>query len=139
MGPRSEQEAIAAKLAAERAAREAEEARKREIMRQIKTLEDERDECESLIGSFSSLQAQVQASSIQLGNLKIRAMHPEMGLFSGVTAAATEEGISNVAESLAVKAGVISEVAAAIGSQIGMLHSHIMELNSRISSLKAGL
>ncbi len=42
---RSEQDAMAAKLAAERAAREAEEARRRDIMEKIQLLEDEINEC----------------------------------------------------------------------------------------------
>lgn len=136
-GPRSEQEAIAAKLAAERAAREAEEARKREIMRQIKILEDEKAECEELIDSFSSLRSQV--SMIQVASLKMLITHPETELFMGVTAAATEEGISGMEESLVKKESAITEVDAAIGSQIGQLNSYIMELNSRIRGLEAGL
>lgn len=41
-----EQDAMVAKLEAERAAREAEEARKREVMAKIQLLEDEISECQ---------------------------------------------------------------------------------------------
>ncbi len=125
--PRSEQEK-------ERAAKEA---IRREIMEKINALEDEKAECEELIDSFSSLRSQV--SMIQVASLKMLITHPETELFLGVTAAATEEGISGMEESLAKKESAITEVDAAIGSQIGKLNSYIMELNSRIRGLEAGL
>lgn len=126
-GPRSDQEK-------ERAAKEA---IRREIMEKINALKDEKAECKELIDSFSSLQGQV--SAIQLGRLNMLITHPETELFMGVTAAATEEGISGMEESLAKKANVIAEVDAAIDSQIGQLNSYITELNNRIKGLEAGL
>ncbi len=136
---RSEQDAMAAKLAAERAAREAEEARRRDIMEKIQLLEDEINECQGLISSFSGLKGQVGMLISRMNEYKAMNLEADRNSFFGMTASAVYEGMTSARSAMGESAGSFSEVESAIGSQIGMLSSYVMELRSRISSLQAGL
>ena len=138
-GTRSEQEAMAMKLAAERVAREAEEAHRRDIMEKILILENEITECRELISSFSSLRGQVEGSASRMSSMNIQELYPAVTSFFGVTASATEDGILGAMNSIISKAEVIYNVDSAIGTQIGRLEWHIKDLNSRINALKEGL
>lgn len=135
----SEQETKVAKLAAERAAREAEEVRKREIMAKIQLLENEIRECQNLIASFGGLRGQAGMLISQVNRCKTMNLEADINAFSGITASAVHEGIEDARSDIGERANDFSSVETAIGTQIGLLESYIMELRSRINSLQAGL
>lgn len=138
-GVRSEQEATEARLAAERAAREAEEARKREIMEKIQLLEDEISKCQGLIASFGGLKGQVGMLISQVNGCKTMNLEADMNAFSGITASAVNAGIAGAQSAMGERTNDFSNVEATIGTQVGLLESYIMELRSRIVSLRASL
>lgn len=139
VGERSEQEAIVAKLAAERAAREAEEARRREIVGKIQLLENEINKCQGLIVSFSGLRGQVAILISQVNGCKTMNLEADMNSFFGITASAVNEGIEGARSGMIERISDFSNVEAAIETQVGLLKSYILELKSRIGSLQASL
>lgn len=138
-GAGSEQDAMAVKLAAEQAAREAEEARKREIMAKIQLFEDEISECQGLITTFNGLKGQVRMLISQVNRCKTMDLEADMNAFSGITASAVNEGLEGAQAGMGERTSDFSNVEAAIGTQVGLLESYIMELRSQIVSLRASL
>lgn len=138
-GAGSERDAMAAKLEAERAAREAEEARKREVMAKIQLLEDEISKCQGLITSFNGLKGQVEMIISQVNGCKTMNLEADMNVFSGITASAVNEGIEDARSDMGERTSDFSNVEAAIGTQVGLLESYIVELRSQIRSLRASL
>lgn len=135
----SERDAMAAKQEAERAAREAEEARKREVMAKIQLLEDEISECQGLITSFNGLKGQVGMLISQVNGCKTMNLEADMNVFSGIMASAVNEGIEGARSDMGERTSDFSNVEAAIGTQVGLLESYIVELSSQIRSLQASL
>lgn len=138
-GARSEKGVIAAKPATEQAAKAAEEARKREVMAKIQLFESEIRECQDLIASFGGLKGQVGMLISQVNGYKTMNLETNMNAFSGITASAVNEGIENAQSDMGERTSDFSNVEAAIGTQVGLLESYIMELRSRIGSLQASL
>lgn len=134
-GPRSEQEAIAEKRARE----EAERARKAEIQEMIDQWNTELKKCESLKTSFESEKSLMSNLQAQIMEIHIKDSLPSIGAFHGVTAGAVNEGAENAEHSLMESILVIADVVRTLGSQIGMLDSYIIELNSRIETLQGKL
>lgn len=123
-------------MAAEQAAREA---RRQEIMGKIRILEQEITECEDLAQEFESLRGQVSAELSGLSAFQNMELEPNRSIFSGITAGAAVQGITGVKSSVGGIVGKVCEAESEIGTQIGMLRSYIMELKSRISTLKASI
>lgn len=123
-------------MAAEQAAREA---RRQEIMGKIRILEQEIMECEELTQAFESLRGQVNTELSGLREFQNMELQPDRSLFSGITAEAAEQGITGVKSSIGKIVGKADEVESEIGTQIGMLHSYIMELKSRMGTLRASI
>lgn len=123
----------------ERAAREAAEARRREILAKIQQIESEISRCQGLTASFRSLKEQVGMLISQIDEYK--AMNPEadMNTFSGITASAVNEGLSDARYGMEERSGDFSNAEAAIETQIGFLESYITGLRSQIASLRAEL
>lgn len=138
-GAGSERDAMAAKLEAERAAREAEEARKREVMAKIQLLEDEICKCQGVIISFNGLKGQVGMLISQVNGCKTMNLEADMNAFSGIMASAVNEGIEGARSDMGERTSDFSNVEAAIGTQVGLLESYIVELRSQIRSLQASL
>lgn len=133
------QRGIAAKQETEQVAREVEEARKREILAKIQLLENEISECQSLITSFGGLKGQVGMLISQVIGYKSTQPEADSNVFSGITADAVNEGIEDARSDMGERVNDFSNVETAIGTQIGLLEPYIMELRSRVSSLRASL
>lgn len=133
------QRGIAAKQETEQVVREVEEARKREILAKIQLLENEISECQSLITSFGGLKGQVGMLISQVNGYKSTQPEADSNVFSGITADAVNEGIEDARSDMGERVNDFSNVETAIGTQIGLLESYIMELRSRVSSLRASL
>ena len=138
-GIRSEQEAIEAKLAAERAAREAEEARKREIMEKIQLLEQKKAECQELKTAFSGMKGRLSGIISQINGLKAIRLETDIHSFSGITANAVNAGVTDAQTAMGKRNSSFSNIESATGMQIGLLSSYIVELEGRINTLRAGL
>lgn len=134
-GPRSEQEAIAVKRAAE----EAERARRAAIQEKIDLLNAELKKCESLKINFESEKSLMGNLLGQIMEIHITDSLPSVGAFHGVTAGAVNEGAENAEHSLMESILVITDVVSSLGAQIGMLASYIVELNSKIETLRGSL
>lgn len=123
----------------ERVAREAEEARRREIMAKIQQLEGEISGCQVLIASFRDLEEQVGRLISLVNEYKIMNLEADMNAFSGITASAVNEGLADVRYGMEERSGDFSNAEAAVGTQIGLLESYKIGLESRINSLRAEL
>lgn len=138
-GVRSEQEAIAAKLAAEQVAREAEEARKREIMEKIRRLEQEKLECQGLKSAFMGMKGRMEGIISQINGLKARRLETDIHSFSGAAANTINAGVADAQTAMGKRNSSFSNVESATGVQIELLSSYIVELEGRISALRADL
>lgn len=135
----SEQEAMAAKLAAERAAREAEEARKRDIMEKIQLLEQEKAECQELKSAFSGMKGRLSGIISQINGLKAMRLETDIHSFSGIAANAVNAGVADAQIAMGKRNSSFSVIESATGMQIGLLSSYIVELEGRINALRASL
>lgn len=77
----------------ERAAREAAEARRREILAKIQQIESEISRCQGLTTSFSSLKEQVRIRISQVNEYKAMDLEADINAFFGITASAVNEGL----------------------------------------------
>lgn len=77
----------------ERAAREAAEARRREILAKIQQIESEISRCQGLRTSFSSLKEQVRIRISQVNEYKAMDLEADINAFFGITASAVNEGL----------------------------------------------
>lgn len=125
--------------AAALAAQEAERQHRIEIMAQIQELEREKNECEGLLTGFRGLKGEIEGVSGMLGCCGLAYVNPSLNSFNGITAAASEQGMEGAIKSISTAATSVSDVSDAVGAQIGMLSSYIMELNSKISVLRSSI
>lgn len=135
----SERDAMAAKLEAERVAREAEETRKREIMAKIRLLEQEKAECQELKSAFSGMKSRLAGIISQINGLKGMRLETDIHSFSGIAANAVNAGILDAQINMGKRNSSFSNIESAIGMQIGLLSSYIIELEGRINTLRASL
>lgn len=135
----NEQEAMSAKLAAERAAREAEEARKKEIMGRIRLLEQEKAECQELKSAFLGMRSRMSGIISQINGLNAIKLETDIHSFSGITADAVSTGVLDAKTAMGRRNSSFSNIESATGMQIGLLSSYIAELEGRITTLRAGL
>lgn len=123
----------------ERAAREAEEARRREIMAKIRQLEGEISRCQGLIDSFRDFEEQVGRLTSLVNEYKIMNLEADGNAFAGITANAVNEGLEDAQFCMGDRSSEFSNAGAAVGIQIRLLESYKMGLGSRIDSLRAEL
>lgn len=135
----SEQEAMAAKLAVGRIAREAEEARKREIIEKIRLLEQEKAECQELRAAFAGMKGRLSGIISQINGLKAMRLETDIHSFSGIAANTVNAGVADAQTAMGKRNSSFSNVESATGMQIGLLSSYIVELEGRINTLRAGL
>ncbi len=133
-------ESTADKAIAARMVREAaERARRAEIMSKINELEKEKAECVSLKAGFLGEKGKVGEMIAQMNSLKSMHLQPDGNCFSGITANALGLGILAAQTSMGKSCNYFSNIESAIGSQIEKLNAYIMELENKISSLKASI
>lgn len=132
----SEQEATAAKLAAEQAAREA---RRREIMEKIRRLEQEKAECQDLKSAFAGMKGRLSGIISQINGLKTMRLETDIHNFSGIAANAVNAGVADAQTAMGKRNSSLSNIESATGMQIELLSSYMVELGGRISALKAEL
>lgn len=128
-----------ADAAAMRAAREAEEARKREIMKKIRVLEQEKTECQELKSAFAGAKECLAGLISQMNGLKATKLEADIYRFSGAAAEAVSTGMSEAQLVMEKRSRSLSNVETATGMQIGLLSSYIAELEGQINILRAGL
>lgn len=132
------QAAMEAKSAAERAAREAEEARRAVIQAQIDELDMELEQCRNLMDDFSSEKSMMNSLVAEMIISILDAM-PSGLSFKGITAQALYKSSSKAEQSHKKNVAAINEVVSALEDQIGILSSYIMELRERIDGLRNSL
>lgn len=123
----------------ERAAREAAEARRREIMEKIRQLEEEISRCQSLTNSFRGLEREAGMIISKVNEYKNLNLETDMNAFFGITAGAVYDGIENAQAVMGERGSDFTNTEAAIETQIGLLESYKMELGGRINKLRAEL
>ena len=123
----------------ERVAREAAEAKRREILAKIQQIESEIRGCQSLIASFRDLEEQVGRLISLVNGYKIMNLEADMNAFSGITASAVNEGLADARYGIDERNGDFSNAESAIETQIGFLETYITGLRSQIASLRAEL
>lgn len=123
----------------ERAVKEAEEARRREIMEKIRQLEEEISRCRSLTNSFRDLEKEAGMIISKVNEYKNLNLETNMNAFFGITAGAVNDGIENAQSVMGERGSDFSNTEAAIETQIGLLESYNMELGSRINRLRSEL
>lgn len=139
VGVGSEREAIAAKMVAEQAAREAEEVRKREIMEKIRRLEQEKAECQNFKSAFMGMKGRMEEIISQINGLKARRLETDIYSFSGTAADTFNAGVSLAQNAMWKRNSSFSDVELAIGVQIELLSSYMVELDGRIIALREDL
>lgn len=119
--------------------RAAAEARRREIMEQIRQLEQEKAKCQGIKIALGGMKERLTGVIFQINSQKVEKLEVDTQHFSGSAADAVDMGIMNVQAVMEKRKRSFSDVASTTETQIGLLDSYIAELAERISILKAGL
>lgn len=125
---------IEARLAAEQTARDAEEARKKEIMEKIRRLEQEKAEYQDFKSAFMGMKGRMEEIISQINGLKARRLETDIYSFSGTAADTINTGVSVAQTAMGKRNSSFSNVELAAGVQIEQLSSYIVELEGKRSA-----
>lgn len=115
------------------------EVRRREIMEQIRQLEQEKAKCQGIKIALGGMRERLKGVIFQINSQKAEKLEVDTQRFSGAAADAVDMGIINVQAVMEKRKRSFSDVVSTTETQIGLLDSYISELAERIGTLKAGL